>query len=187
MTITSKYANEDKSTCDIRLEPGDHLASLNVQASATIPAYTIPAHTRPAFTLDGVDYPAKDVPAEDVAEVQIPAGDPMTYSVPTRSDNPVWVEFLRRLDLGEVAEPEEWEAPPPGPIVVSKVDFYRRMTDEEAEAVEDEIARQPVRQRRIFESANTFRSDAPEWGTLEFLAKKLFTPERKAIILAPSE
>lgn len=77
--------------------------------------------------------------------------------------------------------------PPDPPVVVYKVDFYRRLTDDEAVKVEDAIAQQSTRQRRIFESAQTFRSDAPEWSTLTQLAKDLFGEDRAKELLAPSQ
>jgi hypothetical protein len=104
-----------------------------------------------------------------------------------------WQEFLsnqghRRWNGQGV---EEYTPPPPDPAdvitVVSSVDFYRRMTEAEADQVEDVIAQQSARDRRIFEKANTFRSDAPEWPTLVGLATQLFGAERAAEILAPSQ
>lgn len=93
-----------------------------------------------------------------------------------------------RKKVMTLAKKNNPEAVIPAPVtVLYKVDFYRRMTDEEAEAVEDEIAKQPVKQRRIFESANSFRSDAPEWQTLNALAGALFGAARAKVILAPSE
>lgn len=186
MTITAQYTNADETFCNIRLEPGDHLASINVQAETTIPAYKVPAHTVPAFEIDGVSYPARDVEAEDVPEQHIPGGEPMTYSVPCRDDNPVWQAFLARVEAGEVEKPAAYEPPAPGPVVVNKFDFWDRMTEEECEAVEAVVAQQSVKNRRAFETAQTFRSDSPLWGLLNQLADGLFTPERKAIILAAS-
>lgn len=186
MTITAKFTNEDNTVCNIRLEPGDHLASINVQGEATIPAYTIPAHTRPGFTLDGVDYPAKDVPAEHVAEVHIPAGEPAVYSVPCRDDNPIWTAFLARVEAGEAAEPEAWEAPPHGPTIVTKFDFWDRMSEQECEQAEEAIAAQTTKKRRTFETAQTLRSDNELWGLLVQLTEGLFGKDRAAQILAPS-
>jgi len=90
-------------------------------------------------------------------------------------------------DWGDPAHPvEDFMPPPAGPVVINKVDFFERMTEEEAESVEGAISAQSARNRRIFESAQTFRSDHELWGLLNQLADQLFTPERKAVILAPS-
>jgi hypothetical protein len=88
---------------------------------------------------------------------------------------------------GDPAHPvEDFVPPPAGPVVVNKVDFYNRMTEKEAEDVELLISKQSVKNRRIFESASTFRSDYELWDLLNSLADTVFTPERKAVILAPS-
>lgn len=107
------------------------------------------------------DADAREVPVTTI-------GDPATFDPP----------------LFSVA-PEQPEPPPPV-IVVAKFDFWDRMTEDEAAAVEQVVAQQSVKQRRIFETANTFRSDYELWGLLNTLADQLFTPERKAAILAPS-
>lgn len=188
MAITAKYLDAEKKIALVTLEPGDHLASLNVQAPATIPAYTIPAHVVPAFELDGVTYPARAVPAENVPEQYIPGGKTTPFTVPCDLTNPVWVELLRRIEAGEAAPVADFVPPPPGPIVVNAIDFYRRLTTEEGAKVEAAMAAQPFVKRKVFETANTFRSDAPngEWELLVSLAEGLFTKARVAELLAPS-
>lgn len=97
------------------------------------------------------------------------------------------LEAADRARVMAVIEAHDPSTPAPAPvIVIDKFDFWDRMTEAEATAVEQVIAQQSVKQRRIFETAKTFRSDYELWGLLNTLADQLFTPERKAVILAPS-
>jgi hypothetical protein len=137
MAITAKYSNAGKTNVNVTLEPGDHLASLNVQAEHTIPGYTIPAHTVPSFVLDGVTYPARDVPAEDVPEQHIPAGKTTTYSVPCDDANPVWVALKALVDAGEVVI-ADFEPPPPTVVEeISDRQFFQQLAIE-GDITEDE-------------------------------------------------
>ncbi|NTA50049.1 hypothetical protein G6L34_18225 [Agrobacterium tumefaciens] len=109
-------------------------------------------------------------------------------------------------ETGETVEfdmtPEEiaeLEADPPPPIllpepvtVVYSVDFWTRL-DGGADGNSGEVAQvlaameqQPIRTRKIFETANSFRSDHELWPLLNQLATALFGEERAAQILAPS-
>jgi hypothetical protein len=72
-------------------------------------------------------------------------------------------------------------------VVVAKLDFYRRCSDPEAEAIDQAFAGQPTRMRRIFDAAQTFRSDAEEWPLLQGAAIQLFGEARAAELLAPTE
>jgi hypothetical protein len=75
---------------------------------------------------------------------------------------------------------------PPRPVVVSKLDLYRRVTDGEAADIEAELAKQPIKNRRLFDAAMTFQSDAPEWALLRQIAGKLFGDDRAAELLTPT-
>jgi hypothetical protein len=80
--------------------------------------------------------------------------------------------------------------PPPGPppvIVVTKFDFWDRMTEGECTAAEEAIAAQSAKKRRTFETAQTLRSDNELWGLLVQLTEGLFGEDRAAVILAPSQ
>lgn len=70
--------------------------------------------------------------------------------------------------------------------VVFAVDLWSRMTDIEADQVDAAMADQPFRIRKIFETANSYRSDHELWPLLEQIATTLFGAERAAEILAPS-
>ncbi|MFH6786624.1 hypothetical protein [Methylobacterium sp. MA0201] len=94
----------------------------------------------------------------------------------------VWMGW-RQVD-GTFVDPAA-EAPSPV-TVVAKVDFYRRCSDAEAVAIDAAFAAQPVRLRRIFDAAQTFRSDAEEWPLLVGAATQLFGAERAGELLAPA-
>jgi len=96
----------------------------------------------------------------------------------------------------EIAELEAFAAAP-NPFgelvtVVYSVDFWTRL-DGGADGNSGEVAQvlaameqQPIRTRKIFETANSFRSDHELWPLLQQLATGLFGEERAAQILAPS-
>jgi hypothetical protein len=81
----------------------------------------------------------------------------------------------------------------PEPVTtVYAVDFWTRL-DGGADGNSGEVAQvlsametQPIRTRKIFESANSYRSDHEFWPLLEQIATTLFGTERAAEILAPS-
>ncbi len=75
--------------------------------------------------------------------------------------------------------------PDPATVVYS-VDLWTRMTNAEADQVGAAMDQQPFRVRRIFESANSYRSDHELWQLLVQIATTLFGEERAAQILAPS-
>ncbi|RVT75672.1 hypothetical protein EM858_14595 [Agrobacterium sp. CNPSo 2736] len=98
-------------------------------------------------------------------------------------------EFIEvTLTDEEMGEPPPTPDPIPEPVVVVyQVDLWTRMTNPEAEEVLAQMAEQPVRIRRIFESANSYRSDHELWPLLIQIATALFGEERAAQILAPSQ
>lgn len=69
--------------------------------------------------------------------------------------------------------------------VFRAVTLWERMTDAEAEQVNQATATQPFRTRKIFETANAFRSDHELWPLLESKAKDLFGADRAVELLAP--
>lgn len=77
-------------------------------------------------------------------------------------------------------------------ITVYSVDFWTRLdggTDGNSGEVAQVLAAmelQPIRTRKIFEAANSYRSDHELWPLLQQLATSLFGAERAAEILAPS-
>lgn len=90
----------------------------------------------------------------------------------------------RRFIGGEVVV---FEAPVAAPVtVVFAVDLWSRMNDAEADQVGAAMAEQPFRIRKIFETANSYRSDHELWPLLAQIATTLFGAERAAEILAPS-
>ncbi|GEM_PF-987522 len=106
--------------------------------------------------------------------------------------NEQWLEFInnsgvRRWVDGEVVEyvPPSVEIPEPV-TVVNSVDLWSRMTDEEADQVGAAMDNQPFRVRKIFESANTYRSDHELWPLLQQIVTTLFGEDRAGEILAPS-
>lgn len=72
------------------------------------------------------------------------------------------------------------------PIVVFPADLWRRATDDEAQDIMDAMTAQPVRIRKIFETARSYQSDDELWPLLESAAQALFGADRAAELLAPS-
>lgn len=70
-------------------------------------------------------------------------------------------------------------------IVLSKVDLFRRMTDAECAMMTRSLAAQSERIQAIFNAAQSFRSDAPEWPLLQAMASQLFGVERAAQLMTP--
>lgn len=95
------------------------------------------------------------------------------------------------IKIGQIYDVEDntlTDAPATNVIsIVYAVDFWTRLTDEEAEQVVDFIDTQPVRLRRIFNAANSYRSDHELWGLLQGMSVAMFGEERTAEIFAPSE
>ncbi|MDT4889843.1 hypothetical protein FQZ97_1266000 [compost metagenome] len=64
------------------------------------------------------------------------------------------------------------------------VTLWERLTEAEADQVNEVMATQSFRTRKIFETANTFRSDHELWPLLESMATDLFGEARAAELLA---
>jgi hypothetical protein len=78
-------------------------------------------------------------------------------------------------------------APKPDPFVkiLPAVTLWERLTENEADQVNEAMATQSVRTQRIFTTANTFRSDHELWPLLEQMATELFGETRAAELLVP--
>ncbi|MND96873.1 hypothetical protein D3C80_891760 [compost metagenome] len=101
-----------------------------------------------------------------------------------------WNEFLdnqgaRRWVDGKVVEYTP-PTPEPEPVVtvLPAVTLWERLTEAEADQVNEVMATQSFRTRKIFETANTFRSDHELWPLLESMATDLFGEARAAELLA---
>ena len=96
--------------------------------------------------------------------------------------------------LGWLLVDGEFQAPVvPAPVTtVYAVDFWTRLdggedgNGGEVAQVLSAMETQPIRTRKIFESANSYRSDHELWPLLNQLATSLFGAERAGEILAPS-
>ena len=100
-------------------------------------------------------------------------------------ESPLWDQIRDWMATGGVIDPVD---PPPVPVtIVDALDFWSRMTNEEADIVYGAMETQPFRIRKIFETAQTFRSDHELWPLLTQMANQLFSEERAAAILAPSQ
>ncbi len=96
--------------------------------------------------------------------------------------------------LGWLLVGGEFQAPVvPDPVTtVYSVDFWTRLdggedgNGGEVAQVLSAMETQPIRTRKIFESANSYRSDHELWPLLQQLATSLFGAERAGEILAPS-
>ncbi|WP_421460603.1 hypothetical protein [Agrobacterium tumefaciens] len=94
-------------------------------------------------------------------------------------------------ELAELASYPSSPFPEPATILYA-VDFWTRL-DGGVDGNSGEVAQvlaamemQPIRIRKIFETANSYRSDHELWPLLQQLATSLFGAERAAEILAPS-
>jgi len=101
-----------------------------------------------------------------------------------------WKELLdfpsaRRWDGSDVVEYTP-PIPEPEPVVtvLPAVTLWERLTEDEADQVNEVMATQSVRTQRIFTTANTFRSDHELWPLLEQMATDLFGEERATSLLA---
>lgn len=96
--------------------------------------------------------------------------------------------------LGWLLAGAEFQVPvvPDAVTTVYAVDFWTRLdggedgNGGEVAQVLSAMETQPIRTRKIFESANSYRSDHELWPLLQQLATSLFGEERAAEILAPS-
>lgn len=100
-----------------------------------------------------------------------------------------WFDFInnngmRRWQGDKVVEytPPITE-PEPVVTILPAVTLWERLTEDEADQVNEAMATQPVRTQRIFTTANTFRSDHELWPLLEQMATELFGAERAAELL----
>lgn len=96
--------------------------------------------------------------------------------------NPVIRQWLIDNEGSYTIEPY---VPPPPPVVVVPADvFWGRMTDQEAEDIDAEMATKPVRIRNLFRTATVYRSDADPWTALMAALISLFGEPRALEILA---
>ena len=83
-------------------------------------------------------------------------------------------------------------SPPPDVVTIApraityKADLYRRVTDKEAEAIEVALAAAPVRQRRLFESAQFIDAADPDTVFLREALVGMFGKDRADVLLASS-
>ena len=133
-------------------------------------------------TFDNDGFPTAFYP-EDIHGENIPAGA-------VEITEAQWHEFLdnqaaRRWVDGKI---EEYIPPTPEPepvvTILPAVTLWERLTEAEADQVNEAMATQSVRTQRIFTTANTFRSDHELWPLLEQMATELFGEERAAELLA---
>lgn len=92
------------------------------------------------------------------------------------------------MTAAEIAELQSYAPVDVDPVtVVYKLDLWSRMTNDEADQVGAAMEEQPFRIRKIFESANSYRSDHELWPLLPQIASTLFGEDRALQILAPSQ
>jgi hypothetical protein len=90
-----------------------------------------------------------------------------------------------RAQLDAVIAAHDPSKPAPTVTVLAKVDLYRRLTDAEFDAMTAGVAAQSKRVQGIFDAAQNFRSDAPEWELLTRMAVQLYGETRTAELLTP--
>ncbi|RYE61044.1 MAG: hypothetical protein EOP20_00840 [Hyphomicrobiales bacterium] len=71
-------------------------------------------------------------------------------------------------------------------VTLFPADLWRRASDGEAERIMAAIDAQPLRIRKIFETARSYQSDDELWPLLVNAATALFGPVRAKELLAPS-
>ncbi|WP_254799541.1 hypothetical protein [Falsochrobactrum tianjinense] len=108
-----------------------------------------------------------------------------TFSIPDDMGNRHRQLIAEWEASGNVIKPYIETEPEPAVTVLSAVTLWERLTEAEADRVNDAMATQPVRTQRIFTTANTFRSDHELWPLLEQMANQLFGKTRAAELLAP--
>lgn len=93
---------------------------------------------------------------------------------------------LWRASDGSLTSPPVQEPVEPVPVIIilPAVTLWERLTEDEADQVNEAMATQPVRTQRIFTTANTFRSDHELWPLLQQMATELFGAERAGELLA---
>lgn len=135
---------------------------------------------------DNKFYAAFDGDGALTASYQTAAGDTIPDGA-IELDEATWADIyeyqgMRRYVDGRIVE---YEPPYVEPVVViPAVTLWERMTDDEAEQVNAAMATQPFRTRKIFETANTFRSDHELWPLLLQVATTLFGEVRASELLA---
>lgn len=102
-----------------------------------------------------------------------------------------WPAVMDWVTAGNVIEPYVENTPEPVTVVYA-VDLWTRLDggeDGNSGEVAQVIAvmeQQPIRTRKIFDSATSYQSDHELWPLLQQIATTLFGAERAAEILAPS-
>ncbi|WP_336747750.1 hypothetical protein [Aureimonas altamirensis] len=112
----------------------------------------------------------------DPSAVGINSGDRIIAS-----DEPFTIEDIYDFETGEIYTPEIVQT-----YFVRAGDLWDRVTDEEAEAIEEAIDAQPVRVRNIFRTRTEYHSDHELFPLLTRIAETLFGKDRAAEILRPS-
>ncbi len=86
-----------------------------------------------------------------------------------------------------VATPEP-EAPPAPPLVrLPKAELWRRVTNEEAEAIDNAFAAAALRLRRIFEAVQHLDTREADYPALQAVIVTALGKKRAGEVLAPSE
>jgi hypothetical protein len=106
-----------------------------------------------------------------------------------------WIDELGNLYVGREGQSlssliDELNTPVeanPKTTILPSITLWERLTEAEADQVNEAMATQPVRTQRIFTTANTFRSDHDLWPLLEQMATELFGAERAAQLLMEAQ
>ena len=100
---------------------------------------------------------------------------------------------LAALEFGAIAAyvaPEQGETTPEDPFrqhYLRKATFWRRCTDDEADAIDDAINIQPTKWRRIFNDATILDLDDPMMTVMRETMVRVFGEDRTDVLLAPTE
>lgn len=110
--------------------------------------------------------------------------DDVEFTIPDDLENRYRQMIAKWEKEGNKIEPYVPPEPEQNVIIVPALTLWRRMTENEAEQVNEEMQTQPFRTRKIFETAANFRSDDELWPLLEQIATQLFGAERASELLA---
>lgn len=118
-------------------------------------------------------------------------------AVPTESGRLSWVSGYVLVDGATVFETEaEWAAamgadrqanlppePEPAPFIIPAAIFFDRLTEEEADGLDEAMMAKPVKFRRAWQAATEFREDSDLWPVLREEMVSLFGQTRTEEIL----
>lgn len=97
---------------------------------------------------------------------------------------PIEVRSGWLYDGSSYAAPPGPEAPPPAPTLLPASVFFDRLTEEEAEQLDEAMMAKPVKFKRAWQAATEFSETADLWPVMREEMVGLFGEERTAELLS---